>query len=67
MYFKKKEFEFWLVNGQIRHWKAVITGPEKSCYEGGKFQVDIQIPDKYPYKPLKMKFDTNIWHPNISS
>ena len=25
------------------------------------------IPDDYPFKPPKMKFDTKIWHPNISS
>jgi ubiquitin-conjugating enzyme (huntingtin interacting protein 2) len=29
--------------------------------------VDIQIPADYPFKPPKMKFDTKIWHPNISS
>merc|ERR1711953_1390758 len=28
---------------------------------------DIQIPADYPYNPPKMKFDTKIWHPNISS
>ena len=36
-------------------------------YEGGIFIVDIQIPPDYPFKPPKMKFDTKIWHPNISS
>jgi len=29
--------------------------------------VDIIIPQEYPFKPPKMKFDTKIWHPNISS
>ena len=29
--------------------------------------MDIQIPADYPFKPPKMKFDTKIWHPNISS
>jgi len=36
-------------------------------YEGGIFHVDIVIPPDYPFKPPKMKFDTKIWHPNISS
>merc|ERR1712110_755526 len=27
----------------------------------------IMIPSDYPYNPPKMKFDTKIWHPNISS
>ncbi|MCQ2818747.1 MAG: ubiquitin-conjugating enzyme family protein [archaeon] len=25
------------------------------------------MPQEYPFKPPKMKFDTKIWHPNISS
>lgn len=29
--------------------------------------MDIIIPPDYPFKPPKMKFDTKIWHPNISS
>ena len=29
--------------------------------------MDINIPPDYPIKPPKMKFDTKIWHPNISS
>ena len=31
------------------------------------FEIDIIIPPDYPFKPPKMKFDTKIWHPNISS
>ena len=38
-----------------------------TCYTGGIFIVDIVIPADYPFKPPKMKFDTKIWHPNISS
>lgn len=57
----------WLVNNDFRHWKGVINGPSDSVYESGKFQIDIKIPDKYPYVPPKMQFDTKIWHPNVSS
>mmetsp|Transcript_56951 Transcript_56951/g.65245 ORF Transcript_56951/g.65245 Transcript_56951/m.65245 type:complete len:194 (-) Transcript_56951:120-701(-) len=56
-----------LVDEDINHWKGIITGPKDTPYEGGYFQVDIQLPVDYPYKPPKMKFDTKIWHPNISS
>jgi len=51
----------------MRHWKGTIFGPKDTCYEGGTFLVDIEIPQEYPFKPPKMKFDTKIWHPNISS
>lgn len=33
-------------------WKAVFPGPEGSPYEGGMFEVDIRIPEDYPYVPL---------------
>ena len=56
-----------LVNNDFRHWKGRIKGPIDTCYQGGVFDVDIIIPDDYPFKPPKMKFDTKIWHPNISS
>ena len=56
-----------IVNNDIRHWKGRIKGPIDTCYAGGVFDVDIVIPDDYPFKPPKMKFDTKIWHPNISS
>lgn len=56
-----------LVDDSIRHWKGKINGPIKTSYEGGVFVVDIVITDEYPFKPPKMKFDTKIWHPNISS
>jgi Ubiquitin-protein ligase len=42
-------------------------GSKGTCYDGGIFFVDIKIPGDYPFKPPKMKFDTKIWHPNISS
>jgi len=29
--------------------------------------VDIVIPDSYPFQPVKMKFITKVYHPNISS
>ena len=64
---KNSNVQVKLVNNDIRHWKGRIKGPIDTCYQGGIFDVDIIIPDDYPFKPPKMKFDTKIWHPNISS
>ncbi|KAL7515937.1 hypothetical protein ACHAWX_001003 [Stephanocyclus meneghinianus] len=50
-----------------RHLRGTISGPEGTPYEGGRFDVDILIPQQYPFEPPKMKFETKIWHPNISS
>jgi ubiquitin-conjugating enzyme (huntingtin interacting protein 2) len=41
----------------------------KGSFQGppGTFEVDISIPNEYPFKPPVMKFLTKIWHPNVSS
>ncbi|RMZ78618.1 hypothetical protein DV738_g3726, partial [Chaetothyriales sp. CBS 135597] len=44
-----------------------FQGPPGTPYEGGTFDVDIQIPNEYPFKPPVMKFITKLWHPNVSS
>ncbi|KAK6202053.1 ubiquitin-conjugating enzyme [Pestalotiopsis sp. IQ-011] len=54
-------------NGDMTHLKARIRGPPGTSYEGGEFIVDVKIPNEYPFRPPVMKFDTKIWHPNISS
>jgi len=33
--------------------------------EGGIFNCKLKFPEAYPDRPPKMKFTTNIWHPNV--
>jgi len=49
------------------HLIGSFPGPPDTPYEGGHFSVDIVIPDSYPFQPVKMKFITKVYHPNISS
>ena len=56
-----------IIDDNLYHWSGTIFGPKDTCYEDGIFHIDIQIPEDYPFKPPKMKFETKIWHPNISS
>jgi len=52
---------------QLMHLKGTFYGPEGTPYEGGLFEVDIHVPQGYPFNALKMKFITKVYHPNISS
>ncbi|KAF5314978.1 hypothetical protein D9619_007555 [Psilocybe cf. subviscida] len=49
------------------HLKGSFPGPEDTPYQGGNFEVDIVIPESYPFQPVKMKFITKVYHPNVSS
>ncbi|KAK2734442.1 Ubiquitin-conjugating enzyme E2 1 [Myotisia sp. PD_48] len=51
----------------LTHLKGAFPGPPGTPYEGGTFRIDIRIPTEYPFRPPVMKFDTRVWHPNISS
>lgn len=51
----------------ITHLRGSFPGPPGTPYEGGNYYIDIKIPTEYPFKPPVMKFETKIWHPNVSS
>ncbi|KAI9805172.1 MAG: Ubiquitin-conjugating enzyme E2 1 [Sarcosagium campestre] len=51
----------------LGHLKGNFKGPPGTPYEGGTYVVDIRIPNEYPFRPPVMKFDTRLWHPNVSS
>lgn len=51
----------------IHKWKAIIFGPPETPYEGGSFELEINFPKDYPFKPPHCRFVTKIYHPNINS
>ncbi|KAG0655623.1 hypothetical protein C6P46_000791 [Rhodotorula mucilaginosa] len=55
------------IGDSLDHFVGSFAGPEGTAYEGGRFVVDIVAPPRYPFEPLKMKFVTKVYHPNISS
>ncbi|EPX72483.1 ubiquitin conjugating enzyme Ubc1 [Schizosaccharomyces octosporus yFS286] len=60
--------QVWTVNeSDISRLKGMFKGPPDTAYEGGYYTIDVEIPIDYPFRPPKMKFDTKIYHPNISS
>jgi len=44
-----------------------LKGPSDTPFEKGTFKISIIMPIDYPYKPPRMSFITNVYHPNISS
>uniref|UniRef100_A0A8C4GPS8 UBC core domain-containing protein n=1 Tax=Dicentrarchus labrax TaxID=13489 RepID=A0A8C4GPS8_DICLA len=48
----------------IYKWEVVIIGPQDTLFEGGFFKAYLTFPYDYPLRPPKMKFITEIWHPN---
>jgi len=49
----------------IYTWEVLIIGPPDTLYEGGFFKCHLSFPKEYPHRPPKLKFITEIWHPNI--
>ncbi|KAL3100102.1 hypothetical protein niasHS_000713 [Heterodera schachtii] len=54
-----------LVDDNIFKWQVIIFGPPESPYEGGTFLAQLDFPISYPQHPPKMRFITNILHPNV--
>ena len=48
----------------IFHWSAVICGPEETEWEGGTFKLSMEVPPEYPNKAPKVKFISEVFHPN---
>ncbi|KAF8802198.1 hypothetical protein BYT27DRAFT_7197282 [Phlegmacium glaucopus] len=64
---KSSQIKIDLIDESPFHLKGSFPGPQDTPYEGGHFEVDIVIPESYPFQPVKMKFITKVYHPNISS
>eukprot|EP01119_Soliformovum_irregulare_P001841 TRINITY_DN11679_c0_g1_i1.p1 TRINITY_DN11679_c0_g1~~TRINITY_DN11679_c0_g1_i1.p1 ORF type:complete len:175 (+),score=47.03 TRINITY_DN11679_c0_g1_i1:23-526(+) len=52
-------------DSNIYEWEIMIVGPPDTIYEGGFFKATLLFPKDYPNLPPKMKFKSEIWHPNI--
>ncbi|KAI9825725.1 MAG: Ubiquitin-conjugating enzyme E2 7 [Phylliscum demangeonii] len=47
------------------NWDCLIQGPEGTPFEGGIFPATMTFPKDYPLAPPTMKFECDMWHPNV--
>lgn len=47
-------------------WKALIQGPVGSPYAAGLFELSMEFPKDFPFKPPRVNFVTRIYHMNIN-
>eukprot|EP00727_Mastigamoeba_balamuthi_P011399 m51a1_g6882 putative ubiquitin-conjugating enzyme e2 g1-like (188) ;mRNA; r:222991-223778 len=52
-------------DSNVFEWQVLIVGPPDTFYEGGMFQARLSFPADYPMNPPKMRFITEMWHPNV--
>uniref|UniRef100_A0A8D2LLZ7 Ubiquitin-conjugating enzyme E2 T n=1 Tax=Varanus komodoensis TaxID=61221 RepID=A0A8D2LLZ7_VARKO len=57
----------WQNGSRIDELTAQILGPANTPYEKGVFELEVIVPERYPFEPPKIRFLTPIYHPNIDS
>ncbi|XP_075298889.1 ubiquitin-conjugating enzyme E2 T isoform X1 [Opisthocomus hoazin] len=57
----------WQSGGRLGALRAQILGGADTPYEKGIFNLEIIVPERYPFEPPKIRFLTPIYHPNIDS
>ncbi|KAK7520538.1 ubiquitin-conjugating enzyme/RWD-like protein [Phyllosticta citricarpa] len=54
-----------LDDSDLTHWRAVMKGSPGTPYENGRWLLDIQASQDYPFSPPHVIFNTRICHPNV--
>ncbi|NXH75835.1 UBE2T enzyme, partial [Hydrobates tethys] len=57
----------WQNENRLDDLRAQILGGAGTPYEKGIFNLEILVPERYPFEPPKIRFLTPIYHPNIDS
>ncbi|XP_034978810.1 ubiquitin-conjugating enzyme E2 T [Zootoca vivipara] len=57
----------WQNGSRIDDLQAQMLGSADTPYEKGIFNLEVVVPERYPFEPPKIRFLTPIYHPNIDS
>ncbi|KAA8496626.1 Ubiquitin-conjugating enzyme E2 T [Porphyridium purpureum] len=47
--------------------EARIVSSEDSAYRGAEFSLYVTLPQRYPFEPPSVRFETPVYHPNIDA
>lgn len=53
-----------LIDDDLFKWRLCFQGPPGTSYEGGIYSAKLVFPEDFPYKPPKMTFTSEMFHPN---
>jgi peroxin-4 len=49
----------------LQKWRAWVAGPADTPFEGGVFEIELDVGVRYPLAPPKVRVKTPLFHPNI--
>ena len=52
--------------GGVDEFMVKFRGPQGTLYQGGIWQVLVQLPEQYPFRSPFIRFRNKIYHPNIA-
>eukprot|EP00288_Rhodomonas_lens_P012917 CAMPEP_0177708686 /NCGR_PEP_ID=MMETSP0484_2-20121128/10408_1 /TAXON_ID=354590 /ORGANISM="Rhodomonas lens, Strain RHODO" /LENGTH=155 /DNA_ID=CAMNT_0019220265 /DNA_START=22 /DNA_END=489 /DNA_ORIENTATION=+ len=62
---KDEDIKLSVEDNNLYKWTAWLQGPPGTPFEGGHFQVQLDVSESYPLQAPKARFITKIFHPNI--
>ncbi|CAN6562770.1 unnamed protein product [Malus baccata var. baccata] len=54
-----------LSDDNLMVWSATVFGPDETPWEGGVFSLRLTFSERYPEKPPRVRFTSEIFHPNV--